>query len=136
MNAYIVQGTGESTGCRLMTEILIKCGAKGSSEHSQEFQNYINKPSQFKEWLKAKQYNNLVCRFSFPHGNTIVDLSGMYNVMRSVYDKVYIVITTRSWICQEIGTDAGGHLKSNPMNAFPTVESRILGAYKRMCLNV
>jgi hypothetical protein len=48
-NVYIVQGVGESTGCRMMTEILIRSGCVGKSSHEQEFQKYINDKKRFIE---------------------------------------------------------------------------------------
>jgi hypothetical protein len=46
--AYIVQGVGESTGCRFMTDILIKCGCHGKSGHIQEFQSFMLDRTKFK----------------------------------------------------------------------------------------
>jgi hypothetical protein len=45
--AYIIQGVGESTGCRLMTNILLRCGCVGKSGHEQEFQKYILNRNEF-----------------------------------------------------------------------------------------
>jgi hypothetical protein len=130
MRAFIVQGTGESTGCRLMTDILIKCGAIGTSGHTQEFQSYINKYDLFIPWLQSKRYDNFVCRFSYPHGNQFIQLDKLYNALRVVYHEVHIILTTRSWICQEIGTINGGHLKNNPIPTLTTAHKRVVNAYK------
>ena len=45
--AYIVQGVGESTGCRFLTSLLIDAGVYGSSKHSQEFQNFMYNDEKF-----------------------------------------------------------------------------------------
>lgn len=130
MNAYIVQGVGESTGCRMLTEILIKAGCIGVSGHEQEFQKYIQNRKLFIEWLKNKQYNNFVMRYSFPHGQYLPDIKDLYSRLKVVYENVYIILTTRSWICQEIGTIKGAHLKNNPINNLPTLNDRMTMAYK------
>jgi len=131
-NGYIVQGVGESTGCRMMTEILIQSGCIGKFGHEQEFQKYIHNKKQFITWLKSKQYNNFVVRFSFPHGQYLPDLHDWYLKLKTVYDNVYIILTTRSWICQEIGTIGGNHLKNNPNILIPTLNDRITKSYKKI----
>jgi hypothetical protein len=45
--AYLVQGTGESTGCRFITKVLINCGIYGSAEHTQEFQSVMYNDAKF-----------------------------------------------------------------------------------------
>jgi hypothetical protein len=130
--AYIVQGVGESTGCRLMTNILLRCGCVGKSSHVQEFQKYILNKNEFIKWIKEKKYNNLVIRFSFPHGQYLPDINDFYNRLKSFYDEVYIILTTRSWLCQEIGTIKGNHLINNSINKLPTLNDRMTFAYKKI----
>lgn len=130
--AYIVQGIGESTGCRMMTDILLRCGCVGKSGHEQEFQKYILNKNEFIKWIKEKKYNNLVIRFSFPHGQYLPDINDFYNRLKSFYDEVYIILTTRSWLCQEIGTIKGNHLINNPINKLPTLNDRMTFAYKKI----
>lgn len=130
--AYIVQGIGESTGCRFMTELLIKCGCSGKSGHTQDFQNSIGNYDLFKKYISSNNINNFVIRFSFPHGKHLPEINKYYDILKMYYDKVYIILTTRSWICQEIGTTKGKHLINNPIKSLPLLEDRITFAYKKI----
>lgn len=130
--AYIVQGIGESTGCRMMTDILLQLGCTGKSGHVQDFQQSIGNYQSFNSWIKNNKTENFVMRFSFPHGKHLPDLNKYYNSLKLVYENVYIILTTRSWICQEIGTIKGNHLVNNPNKLLPTLDDRMTYAYKKI----
>lgn len=128
--AYIVQGVGESTGCRFITEVLIKCGIYGRAGHSQEFQRFMYHDEMFKRWVESKNLTNLVVRQSYPHGRNLPSLyNWYYRLKNSGFDKIYTILTTRSWPAQITSTVAGDHLKNNPLRNYPTVTDRIQKAY-------
>lgn len=133
-DAYIVQGVGESTGCRQLTKVLIKCGIYGSAEHTQEFQHVMYNDDGFAKWVKSKNLRNLVVRQSFPHGSNLPSLyNWYYRLKKSGFNKVYTIISTRSQPAQIISTGANDHLTNNPVNEFMVNPiNRIKSAYLKI----
>ena len=117
--AYLVFGIGESTGCKLMTQVIINCGIYGSAKHTQEFQEFMYDNEKFSEQVQEKELNNLVVRQSFPHGSNLPSLySQYYRLKYSGFEKIYIILTTRSQPAQVISIVDNLHLINNPINDF------------------
>jgi hypothetical protein len=131
-SAYLVMGVGESTGCRFITKVLIKCGIYGSAEHTQEFQDFMYDDKRFREWAKDKR--NLVVRQSWPHGSNLPSVYDWYNRLKiSGFDRVYTIITTRDWATQSISIIDNLHPKNNRINSFFSIPiNRIKEAYKNV----
>lgn len=131
--AYIVQGVGESTGCRFLTSLLIDAGVYGSSKHSQEFQNFMYNDEKFAKQIRLKNLKSLVVRQSYPHGRSLPSLHGWYNrLTKAGFDKVYTILTMRSQPAQIISTDKNGHCENSFIKEYPLSINRLQKAYKHI----
>ncbi len=128
--AYIVQGVGESTGCRFLTKFLIQLGVYGSAEHSQEFQRFMYNDAIFSEYVKSNKLKSLVVRQSYPHGTALPSLYAWHRRLKTAgFDKIYIILSTRSWPAQLISTEKNGHCKNSYISDYPTAMDRMQQAY-------
>jgi hypothetical protein len=132
-SAYLVYGTGESTGCRAVSKFILSADKqiRGTDKHTQEFQNVMYDDNGFRSWVIAEKIDKLLVRQSYPHGSNLPRLDDWYNrLIFSGFDKVYTIITTRFWPSQIVSTIKNLHIKNNPVNTFlsnPT--NRIKTAY-------
>ena len=83
--AFLVIGA-ESTGTKLVTDILVKNGCKGDYGHRQEFDH---SPKILKD-------NDLVVwRRSFPHDGNWPNLSSLVNLLKGY--RITVIVTMRDW---------------------------------------
>ena len=117
--AYIVQGIGESTGCRFLSSVILKCGIYGSADHIQEFQEFMYDDDKFKEQIDYKQLNTLLVRQSYPHGSVCPSLfEQYYRLKKSGFNDIYILLTSRLQTSQIMSIMYNKHLENNPINDF------------------
>ena len=104
---YIVYGLGESTGCRLFTKLLVFMGCYGRFDHDQDFDDFVENETKMVNQLRSIRHINKppVIRFSYPHGDKIINLRKMYSQIKSAgYNNIYILFTTRSFPATIIST--------------------------------
>lgn len=84
MKAYLVLGP-ESSGTRMMTDIMIAAGCDGTSGHSQIWD------------AKPPDGNVIVWRRSIPHSGVWPDIARMVELLRGVGYTVMAVVMQRDW---------------------------------------
>lgn len=117
--AYVVIG-GESTGTRMVTNLLVKGGCFGDSGHTQRIDGMI-KEKRFTELKEIMDKQPVVIRRSLPHD------SAWFNIRRELVDPfteelgfserdLYFLVTTRDWFCASRSAAIAGH-SSTPYTA-------------------
>jgi len=143
---YMVIG-GESSGTRLVTNLLIEGGCFGDSSHSQRMDDYMKArfdvaERDIKEILKNQP---IVFRRSFPHGNAWPVLKDLispfvgFNLVGAA--DILFLVTVRNWFCAaksavRIGhgevKSEGGHLSRFKLaycNIFKQLEADFFNYY-------
>ncbi|MFP4344253.1 MAG: helix-hairpin-helix domain-containing protein [Anaerolineales bacterium] len=85
MRAYLVAGA-ESTGTRLVTQILLAAGCRGDRGHAQRWDTRL-----------PEGETPIVWRRSFPHGDTWPLLKELLGYLGEAGYAVTVVVTTRDW---------------------------------------
>jgi len=111
--AFVVVGA-ESTGTRLMTEILMHAGCDGDATHEQRFDNGFPPASK-----------HIVFRRSFPHANITPDLTAILRDLRKAGYSPRVIVMTR-----EIGATASSQLLARHCVTEWEALMRIQGAYR------
>jgi len=99
--AFFVIGP-ESSGTKMMAQILIRCGCKGSSGDNQLMAD-LNEA--------AKSECNIVVRFSFPHMRVWPDFEYTVNKYRQFGFEVIALVMSRSWWVMMESQTKRGHVK-------------------------
>lgn len=118
-NAYLVIG-GESTGTRMVTELMIRAGCFGDSGHVQRVDGMI-KEGRWDELNNIMVRQPIVLRRSVPHD------AKWFNIRREMVDpfteklsfnerNLYFLVTTRDWFCASRSAAIAGH-SSTPYTA-------------------
>lgn len=111
-NLYLVLG-GVSSGCRLVTRLLIAAGVEGDGNHIQRFDTNI-----------PEGYQNIVWRRSYPHGKPGSSdrwpdaLAMIEKAEQSGYQLKHIIVTHRDW-------NAASHSAARRRASIPSVSKAI-----------
>lgn len=118
--AFLVVGP-ESSGTKLVTQILISNGCQGSATNDQHLWSAIQQ-------RLSIEVDPLVLRLSFPHGLDMIDLSQLLWHMRCLGYWPRVLITVRDWwVIQQSQCDDHTHAFS-PEHS----ENKIMDAYLRI----
>lgn len=137
--ALLVLGP-ESSGTRLMTEILVRSGCKGSSGDSQPMADLNHAGS---------QEGNIVIRYSLPHTRVWPDIAYTAERLRAHGFQVLAVVMTRAWWPMMESQAKRGHIAHqasamiNISKAYPFILGHIgkqnipyiMVSYEEMILN-
>ena len=85
LKAYLILGP-ESSGTRMMTEVLLAAGCTGDAGHEQRFDN---------TWPDGE--SPIVWRRSIPHAGEWPSIDRMIHHLRQSDYEVYAVVTMRDW---------------------------------------
>ena len=99
--AYLVVGA-ESTGTRLMTQILISMGCAGDSGHNQRWEG----------GKLPEEEEAVVLRRSVPHRKQWPDLAGMVNRLRGRGYRTQAIVTVRDPFATAASQIKAGHTRS------------------------
>ncbi len=122
-NAYLVTGP-ESSGTRLMTAIIMACGAAGSAEHQQ--------PWDTTDFPPAREFGvDIVFRRSIPHGGHIPNLVEILQRMQQAGYTVRMVVMVRDMFACAHSQVRAGHVQdvvaamANIINAYRLIATTI-----------
>lgn len=109
---YIVIG-GESTGTRMVTQLMLKGGCWGDPGHSQRMDDLIRE-HKWDEIKKITESMPIVWRRSFPHDTRYPDIAR--DLVRPLTEEcglkdsdIMFLVTTRDWFCASRSAAIAGH---------------------------
>lgn len=106
--AYLVLG-GESTGTRLMTSILVRCGCAGNDGHEQ----YLDDGAKRQQAILASNRQPFVWRRSIPHSKQWVDIEKRLIhplTLLIPQEEICIIVMTRNWLAAAKSAVNAGHV--------------------------
>lgn len=110
--AFIVVG-GESTGTRLVTQLLINVGCVGDSGKAQRLDKF-SKEDSLRDLMSEGKFPRVVWRRSVPHASRMPNLEEelMYPLL-GMYKRgeIFVVVTTRNWLCAARSAVNAGHCR-------------------------
>ena len=130
----IVQGLGESTGCRLLTSALIDVGLRGAKGHHQPFDGFISDYNKMADYFK-QQDGDCVIRFSYPHNLKCINLFKLYEAFKQhgTCKEMYFLFTTRFFPAQIISVKQVHHkndTRDSIKNSHKVVKMAYLDIFK------